>query len=60
MTRETPCDWGNCPYNAMYGEDCRYYCGLGVDDDSYPDEEDILTSIHDYSYPVSQNDTGND
>lgn len=24
------------------------------------DEEEILTSIHDYSQPVSQNDTGND
>lgn len=23
-------------------------------------EEDISTSIHDYSHPVSQNDTGND
>ncbi len=23
-------------------------------------EEEILTSIHDYSHPVSQNDTGND
>lgn len=24
------------------------------------DEKEILTSIHDYSHPVSQNDTGND
>ena len=40
MTKETPCDWGDCPYNAMYSEDCRYYCGLGVDEDSYPDEEE--------------------
>ena len=40
MTRETPCDWGDCPYNAMYSEDCRYYCGLGVDEDSYPDEDE--------------------
>lgn len=39
MTRETPCDWGDCPYNAMYIEDCRCYCGLGVDEDGYPDEE---------------------
>lgn len=38
MTKETPCDWGDCPYNAMYSEDCRHYCGLGVDEDSYPDE----------------------
>ena len=43
MTKETPCDWGDCPYNAMYSEDCRHYCGLGVDEDSYPDEgEEVL------------------
>ena len=40
MTRETPCDWGDCPYNAIYSEDCRYHCGLGVDEDSYPDEDE--------------------
>ena len=33
MTQETPCDYGECPYNAMYSEDCRVYCGLGVDED---------------------------
>lgn len=40
MTKETPCDWGDCPYNAMYIEDCRYYCGLGVDEDSYDKWDD--------------------
>ena len=38
--RETPCDFGECPYNASYSEDCRYWCGLGVDEDSYEDEEE--------------------
>ena len=28
----TPCDYGECPFNAQGGEDCRYYCGLGVDE----------------------------
>lgn len=37
MPKETPCDYGECPYDAMYSEACRYYCGLGVDEDS--DEE---------------------
>ena len=40
MTRETPCDWGDCSYNAMYSEDCRHHCGLGIDEDSYPDEDE--------------------
>ena len=29
---ETPCDWGECPYDAEYSEHCRVYCGLGVDE----------------------------
>ena len=28
----TPCDHGDCPFDARGGEDCRYYCGLGVDE----------------------------
>ena len=28
----TPCDYGECPYDAEYGDDCRRYCGLGVDE----------------------------
>ena len=40
MTKETPCDWGECPYDAMYVEACRVYCGLGADEDSFPDEDE--------------------
>lgn len=31
----TPCDDPevSCPFNAQYSEDCRYHCGLGVDED---------------------------
>ena len=34
-----PCDGPDsiCPFDAQYSEDCRYYCGLGVDEDEYPD-----------------------
>lgn len=39
-SRETPCDYGSCPYDAMYGEDCRYWCGLGVDEDEYEDYDE--------------------
>lgn len=28
----TPCDYGDCPYNAQGGYDCRNCCGLGVDE----------------------------
>lgn len=44
----------------MWQDECCANTYLNIFDLSYPDEEDILTSIHDYSYPVSQNDTGND
>lgn len=36
-----PCDEDGhiCPYGAIGGDDCRWYCGLGVDEDSYPEED---------------------
>jgi hypothetical protein len=38
----TPCDdLEVCPYNAQDGYDCRNCCGLGVDENSYPDVEEI-------------------
>lgn len=39
MSKTTPCDYGNCPYDAEYSEHCRVHCGLGVDEDEYPEEE---------------------
>lgn len=36
--KTTPCDHGDCPFDAQYSEDCRYYCGLGVDEDGPEDE----------------------
>lgn len=40
MNKETPCDWGDCPYNAMYSEHCRVYCGLGVDESEVDCEDE--------------------
>ena len=34
----TPCDYGDCPYNANNGMDCRNYCGLGVDESEAENE----------------------
>ncbi len=49
MGKWTPCDTPNedgiciCPFQDCYSgyedEMCRNMCGLGVDEDSYPDEE---------------------
>ena len=43
MSKITPCDYGECPYDAQYSEACRVYCGLGVDEacDEYEYDEDI-------------------
>ena len=39
--RTYPCDnGGECPYDALYGPDCRYNCGLGVDDNVEEEEEE--------------------
>ena len=40
---KTPCDYGECPYDAQYAEACRVYCGLGVDVACDEDEcEEVL------------------
>ena len=50
--RETPCDYGECPFNAEGGYDCRNYCGLGVDEDEEdewrPDLETEYEFDHNY------------
>lgn len=38
MSKTTPCDYGECPYDASYGEHCRVHCGLGVDESEADDE----------------------
>ena len=44
MAKETPCDYGDCPYDAEYSEACRVYCGLGVDvacdENEFDDDEE--------------------
>lgn len=35
-----PCDFGECPYNAHGGYDCRNYCGLGVDESETEDDDE--------------------
>lgn len=39
----TPCDYGECPYNANYSCDCEYWCGTEEPEDyslDYDLEED--------------------
>ena len=42
MAQTTPCDFGECPYDAQYSEACRVYCGLGVDEDSYDEDDELF------------------
>ena len=54
--KDYPCDHGECPYDAVYSEDCRFYCGLGVDEDSYEDydyEEEYVPSAENGDYSPS-------
>jgi hypothetical protein len=56
MSKTTPCDHGECPYDAMYINACRYYCGLGVDEDEeddYEDEEEYVPSSSNGDYGPS-------
>lgn len=39
----TPCDFGECPYNAEYNRDCEYWCGADepqYDPEIWDDEDD--------------------
>ena len=38
LRRETPCDFGPCPYNAEYYNTCEYYCGA---DEPYDEPEEF-------------------
>lgn len=40
--KSTPCDVEPfiCPYDVESGEGCRYWCGLGVDEDEPDNEEE--------------------
>ena len=49
MAKETPCDYGDCPFGAEGGYNCRNYCGLGVDvacdeDDEFDYDEYVPSS----------------
>ena len=50
-----PCDAGKCPYDAIYYEHCRFYCGLGVDEDEedYEYEEEYVPSAENGDYSPS-------
>lgn len=37
LRRETPCDFGPCPYNAECGYTCEYYCSEPEPDYDYDD-----------------------
>lgn len=37
IRRETPCDFGECPYNAEYGSTCEYWCGEDEPEENYDD-----------------------
>ena len=53
MAKTTPCDYGECPYDAQYSEHCRVYCGLGVDeacDESEFDDEEECTGYTDADF----------
>lgn len=47
LRKETPCDFGPCPYNAEYFLTCDYYCSEPEEED-YPDDCDYETGFDPY------------
>ena len=51
-----PCDIsGFCPFEAKYGATCRNCCGMGVDEDSIPEEEPYEPEIDEPEIDESMN-----
>ena len=49
IKRETPCDFGECPYNAEYSRDCEYWCGAEEPEEDYDfDDDDIEVGFNPY------------
>ena len=62
MAKTTPCDFGECPYDAQYSEACRVYCGLGVDVACDEDEccgytDDDFRRAYESHYGISDRDS---
>lgn len=47
LRKETPCDFGPCPYNAEYSCTCDYYCSEPEEED-YPDDCDYEIGFDPY------------
>lgn len=37
LRKETPCDFGSCPYDAEYSCTCEYYCSEEEPDEEFDD-----------------------
>lgn len=52
----TPCDFGECPYNAEYSRDCEYWCGA----DEPQDDPEIWEENEPITWDDEEEDLSND
>lgn len=52
----TPCDFGECPYNAEYNRDCEYWCGA----DEPQDDPEIWEENEPVTWDDDEEDLSND
>lgn len=52
----TPCDFGECPYNAEYNRDCEYWCGA----DEPQDDPEIWEENEPVTWDNEEEDLSND
>ena len=50
LRKETPCDYGVCPYEAEYHNTCEYYCGAEEPQDDPEIWEDWEAEQNQYEY----------
>jgi hypothetical protein len=47
LRQSTPCDYGDCPYDAQYYPQCEYWCGADEPRDD-PETEPEQEPVHEY------------
>jgi hypothetical protein len=59
IKRETPCDFGPCPYDAEYSHDCEWWCGAEEPQDDFDEEfydDDCEEAESDYENELREYD----
>lgn len=50
LRKETPCDFGECPYDAVYHTTCDWYCSEEEPEEDYEEWDEDNSDLERYEY----------